>query len=137
MGYVRKRRRFNLVFEDEEFAGLEVLAKSTSMGKILHLIDLSDIPRDRIVAGNEKDRIEQLFRIFMENVVSWNLEHEVKDGTEETPCTYEGLLLHDPDFVLNLALAWMDGVVATPGPLGEKSSDGKPSEVPPIPMEIL
>lgn len=132
MGYVRKRRQFKLVFEGEEFEGLEVRAQSTSMGKILEFVDLSSMNSEQL--AKEQDSIRQLFAIFMENVTEWNLEHE--EGVP-TPRTFEGLMMHDPEFVLQLAFSWMDGVLAINGPLGRKSSDGKQSEEPPIPMEIL
>lgn len=134
MGYVRRARRFKLTFEDPEFEGLEVTAQSTSTGAVMHLLDLADMTPEKLKDAGVKQEMEELFRIFMDNVRGWNLESE--DG-EPVPCTYEGLMEQDMDFVLSMALAWLDGVVSVSGPLERKSNAGKPLEAPQIPMEIL
>lgn len=143
--YVQKRKQFRLIFEDEDKAGLEVLAKSTSMGKLLGLMDLANM--DRKFGPEERGKLDSLFTLFMRCVREWNLSHEVEVENEAgevigekvipTPRTREGLMEHDPDFVLDLVFAWMDGVIGTPGPLEQRSDGGKPSEEVSIPMETL
>ena len=135
-GYVRKRRQFVLVFEDPEMEGLEIRAASTSTGNLLDLMDLADM--DRAQLREQKDRLTELFGKFIDCVREWNLEHEGPDGEPvPTPRTVEGLLQHDPDFVLDITMAWMDGVVGTPGPLDKTSADGRPSAEQSIPMDDL
>lgn len=137
MGYVRRKRRFKLTFEDPELEGLEVLAQSTATGDIVHLLDLAEMSPQSLKGAEVKKQVEELFRLFMDNVREWNLEEEENGVRTAVPCTYEGLMTQDLDFVLSLALAWMDGVVSISGPLDRKSGGGKPLEEASIPMAIL
>lgn len=137
MGYVRRKRRFKLTFEDPELEGLEVLAQSTATGDIVHLLDLAEMSPQSLKGAEVKKQVEELFHLFMDNVREWNLEEEENGVRTAVPCTYEGLMTQDLDFVLSLALAWMDGVVSISGPLAQKSGGGKPSAEASIPMAIL
>lgn len=136
--YRKARRQFLLKFDDAEREGIEVRASSTSLGNLVDLMDLAEM--DRASVREEKERLLKLFERFMGCVKSWNLDHEVEgedDVWEETPLTVAGLMMHEPDFVLDLVFAWMDGVVGTPGPLARKSDGGEPSEEVSLPMEAL
>ena len=133
MGYVRKRKVFVLTFEDPEYAGLEVRATSTSLGNLLGMVDLTQIST-RGFRPEDITSINDLFELFSNCLVSWNLEQE--DGTP-VPCTLAGLRDQDMDFALELIMAWMDGVVSTPAPLPGKSNSGELLEVPSLTMEPL
>jgi hypothetical protein len=136
VGYLRKARQFVLVFEGEDMAGLEIRATSTSTGNLLDLMDMVDMDRKNL--REQGERLRDLFGRFMSNVREWNLEHEGPEGEPvPTPLTVEGLLMHDPDFVLDVSMAWMDGVMGTPGPLAPTSDDGRPSAEALIPMDDL
>jgi hypothetical protein len=90
--------------------------------------------------AEQKEGVEELIKLFAGALVSWNLEEEAEDGIAPVPATYEGLMDQDMDFVIDLILSWMDGVVSISDPLSSKSSDGEPPpagapEVLSIPME--
>lgn len=134
MGYRRERRIIRLVFEDEELAGLEVRARSVSLGRMLDLLDLADRAKEQ-----DRQAIEHIFRMFADALESWNLEDE---NDTPVPLTYEGLLGQDTDFVMDLVLAWKDGVAGIRVPLDQPSSDGSASQTTAgaellIPMEPL
>ena len=136
MGYVQRRKQITLKFEDEERAELFVRAQSTSLGNMLDLMDLADMDRQKLSTQEQKGRLVQLFELFVECLLERNQEHEVGEGSEPTPRTLEGLMMHDFDFVLDLVFAWQDGVVGVAGPLAQKSDGGNPSVEALIPMEI-
>lgn len=139
MGYLRKRRQFVLVFEDEEFTGLEIRASSTSLEKYLDFMDAVEKDRSKdALTSEQRAQMEELCGLFIENVQSWNLQHEGPNGEAvDTPITLAGLKKHDLGFVFDVVFAWMDGVTGVSGPLARKSGDGKPSPEESIPMESL
>ena len=94
MGYVQRRKQITLKFEDEERAELFVRAQSTSLGNMLDLMDLADMDRQKLSAQEQKTRLMQLFELFVSCLLEWNLEHEVGEGSEPTPRTLEGLMMH-------------------------------------------
>lgn len=143
-GFKKARRQFVLRFEDEELQGLEVRATSCSLGKLMGLLALADMGRK--FSPEDVKKLDELFALFTSCVKEWNLEHEediVESGEVvdtvwvQTPRSIDGLKEHDPDFVLDMVFAWMDGVVGTSVPLERRSEGGKPSEEELIPMETL
>ena len=113
MGYRAPRKTFRLVFEDEDRAGLEVRARSASVGRLLEI--------------EEKDGAESvrmLFEAFADALEGWNLEDE--DGNP-VPATLAGLMSLDLDFATDLVAAWKEGITGISGPLERKSNGGAPS----------
>lgn len=158
MGFREKRRTFVLAFpEDSDYAGLEVRAKSISFGQLMGVLNLARMGEGGKKFGVEDIQdIDEMIRIFAGRLVSWNLEDEDGDpvslepvhvetgdsiGTlqRETPAEarYRVLMERDMGMVLDLVLAWLDGMVGTPGPLDKNSHSGGPSEEVSIPMEPL
>lgn len=129
MGYRRGRKVFRLSFEDEP--ELEVYAYSTSLGKVLGLLEL--VQGEGQVGLKDVAKLDELMGTFAESLKEWNLEQE--DGTP-VPATLDGLKTQDLDFVLELILAWMEAVVSISGPLKQKSSDGDQSPEALIPMDV-
>lgn len=134
MGYVRKKKIFVLTFEDPDLEGLEVRASSTSLGALLELVSLADIGKGKKFGIEDIEKLDDLFQLFAGCLLSWNLEEE---GGAPVPTTVAGLKSQELDFVLDLIMAWMDGVVSTPAPLPPRSNDGDSSEVPPLTMATL
>jgi len=157
MGYVRKKKVFVLKFEDPELAGLEVRATSTSLGSLLELVSLSEIGKGKRFDMADVARLDEVFLLFASCLTSWNMEEE--DGTPigfeprqilvkgddatavrmETPeeAKLRALKAQDTDFVMELIVAWMDGVMSISDPLSKSSNSGAPLEVPPLTMEPL
>lgn len=134
MGYVRQKKIFVLRFEDPELEGLEVRATSTSLGSLLELVSLAEIGKGKRFDMADVKRLDELFDLFVNCLQSWNLEEE--DGSP-IPTTLAGLKSQDMTFVMDLIMAWMDGVVSIPTPLSKKLNSGEQSEVPPLTMEPL
>jgi hypothetical protein len=104
-GYRRERTLYALKFEDPEFEGLEIKAKSLPMREFFEL------QKFQAEAESSPEAAEQVIRRMAEVLVSWNLEDE--EG-QPVPATYEGLADQDMSFVLPVFYAWMDAVASVP-----------------------
>lgn len=128
MGYKKQSRIYKLVFDDPDYEGLEVRAKSLSIGKMRKFM------RDR--DSDDEAAMEKSLEVFEGCLVSWNLEEE--DGTPVPP-NREGFDSLDVDFVMHLISVWMETITGVPdeSPLHGKSSGGAQSLEASIPMEPL
>lgn len=149
MGYKPQRKVYKLKFADDEYEGLEVLAKSVSLGVLLEFRDLANnaqkksftIPEgatpEEIVAAAEAAGVDGsaamssfllLVEKFAEVLVSWNVEEEGPDGEDiPTPPTLEGLLAQEPIFVMKIVETWVEVVAGVDNPLPQSSSSGETS----------
>lgn len=122
------------------------------------MMDLARLGEDRRMTADAIKDVSGMFRTFAGKIESWNLEDEngnpvslepievpVPDSRDlsatrrETPAEakYRVLMEQDMDMVMSLVLAWLDGMVGTPGPLGGTSNAGGQSEEVSIPMDAL
>lgn len=131
MGFRAKRTVYKLIFDDPDYAELEIKAASTSIGTLLDLANAAAGAR----AGAGLDRVDSLVDEFVGALKSWNLENE--DGVP-TPLTREGLLSHEPAFVLDILLTWFDAMmtVQEADPLAGRSTSGNQSLVVELPMDL-
>lgn len=132
MGYEDPSEAFRLEFEDRD--GLEVLAGSISMGRVLELTEQADTLR----AGNGNSlSARELFEEFAGALRSWN----VTKGGEDVAPDLTGLLSLSPRLAMTILLAWFDAMVGgdlEAGPLDRRSANGKPSGPAPfVPTEVL
>jgi hypothetical protein len=136
MGYKRKKTIYRLVFEDEEFDGLEVRAYAPPLSYLKRSIDMAALAgrRSDELSPDELALVNGFFTGFSKHLVSWNLEDD--DGAP-VPATLEGVLDQDIDFVFQIIGAWLDSVGEVAGPLGQSSSAGLPSLAASLPMEPL
>jgi hypothetical protein len=139
MGYVRNRV-YRLKFEDPEYEGLEVRARSAPIGRFLDLAGMADAAK----ASEAKalDDIGELVDGFAQSLVSWNVEDLADpddDNSERTPvpATLEGLRSQDFEFVFDIVMAWIGAVADVATPLDRLSKGGLPSVAASIPMEPL
>ena len=156
MGY-RRNKVYLLGFTDPEFEGLEIRTRGISINRALQAATLAEA-FDRLDKPGIEDavKIDTLMRIFAgcpaecgqvheelagqggghftSRIVDWNLEDE--HGRPLEPC-YESFTDQDADFTVPVVMAWLEGVMGTPAPLDETSSDGKPPGAVSIPMETL
>lgn len=133
MGYVRKKKVFVLNFEDEDLEGLVVKATTVSTEQLLEIEgSLSQIKKV------DKDKVREILSTFAKVLVSWNLEDE--EGAP-VPCSLDGLLGQDFEFVLAILYGWIEGVSSVAAPLDKKSSNGVKSHLESslldMPMELL
>ena len=133
MGYTPKRRVFRLLFEDEEYDGLVVKVRSTSVGRLLEFMGFLAMDTDELTPA-DVEKITGLFEAFAEVLVEWNVQEE--DG-QAVPATLDGVRTQDAPFVMAIMRVWFQAVTTAPAPLPATSSDGAPSAVPPLPMEPL
>ena len=131
MGFVRERRAYRLVFEDD-LAGLEVVAQSVGLGDYFVISELASVKLPLSAADVGKFR--KLLKAFADVLVSWNLESSL--GVP-VPATYEGLLTQDPYLIVSVVGAWMDAIAGVSGPLGPPSSDTERFPEESLPMEAL
>jgi len=116
MGFRHEPKTFRLVFDDPALEGLEVKARSLSIGE-LHDPDI------------------RVFESFAKALVSWNLEDE---NGNPLPATLETIEAYpDVDFMTGLTSAWMDAVTGVDKRLGKGSPSGEQSLEGSIPMETL
>lgn len=135
-GFRAPRKLYQLVFEDEDLAGLEVIASGLTLGE----------RRDYL--KNEPDNGDVLLRLdydiayFVDHIKSWNLEDE--DGNA-LPIEPESLSALDSGHVRAMLTTWMQRVnraAAVSPDLGKASNDGSTTATTPsmeasLPMESL
>lgn len=144
MGFERNKT-YVLAFDGTDYEGLEVRARGASVAGLMRAVDLATLLDGGKLGSEDMTRIDTLFRIFAgcpalcvrtheeladsgrehyaNKILSWNL---TEDG-QPISADYEGLMSQDIEFASDLVMAWLDGVVGTPGPLGDSLSAGTPS----------
>jgi hypothetical protein len=126
-GYRTQEKHYKLVFEDDEFEGLEVVAKSLSVGDFLKMTELAGKGSD-VDSGN----IRTMFETLAASLVYWNLEDE---KGKKVPSTLAGIMSQDFDFIMSIIGAWMEGMAAV-SPKSQKTSNPG-SALASLPMETL
>lgn len=119
-----------LQFEDPDYAGLEVKARSVSLGVLLDLEDETSAMRQ----GSGTAHTRGLLSLFTDKLISWNLED---DDDKPIPTTLEGILSLEIDHAYPIVLAWVDAMLSVTASTGKASSSGPPSAPPNFPMEAL
>lgn len=155
MGYKPQRKIYKLIFADEEYEGLEVMARSVSLGALLEFRTLaSNATRNKftvpdgatpeeIVAAAEAAGVDTddalgafllLVEKFAQVLVSWNVEEEEPDPADEskmidvpTPANMAGLLDQEPTFVMKIVETWVEVVAGVDTPLPRSSNSGETS----------
>lgn len=130
MGFKPEHDLYELVFG--EYPELEILAKGTSLGKLLAIGRMN-------VSLNEQDqeKTQKVFKFISKRIVTWNVEHpdfEDEDLEEDSeievcprcglepgaplPTTVDGLMCLDLRFVMKIFFGWMQAVARIPLPKG-------------------
>jgi hypothetical protein len=131
MGFTVKRKIYKLIFEDDDLAGLEILARSVSLGQMLAISGEGRVGK---VDTEDAEQTQGMFEMFAGALVQWNLEEE--DGTP-IPVTMEGLQGLDTEFVTAIIEAWTSAIAGVTAPLAKQSTSGGTSQEASIPMETL
>lgn len=126
-GYKREKPLYKLIFADDQFNGLEVVAKSMPFGEFLEMQKL------QARATEDADAGEKIIRKFGDVIESWNLED---DDDKAVPATYDGLAAQDLPFVLAIFQAWMEAVADIPKTSPTASNGGGTFPEQSIPMEV-
>ena len=126
-GYKRDKPIYKLIFADDQFNGLEVVAKSLPLGEFLELQKLQSH------ATEDPEAAEKIMRKLGDVLISWNLED---DDDQPVPATYDGLASQDLPFVLAIFQAWQEAVAGVPNPSPAASNGGGTFQEQSIPMEV-
>ncbi|UJV42092.1 hypothetical protein [Streptomyces sp. AMCC400023] len=127
MGYQPKKKIYTLEFEEPEFEGLEVRIGGLNTGQVM------DIDAARADGGDAA--IVTMLKLLGDRLIEWNVDHP--DTSEPVPPTFEGVCSLDMDFNWAIINAWQSAVAGVKAPLDEPSTDGEPSLVASIPMDVL
>lgn len=121
MGYVPKKRTYDLDFTGTDYEGLEITVR--------------DMTTDELISMPSSTTHEALVAAFAGQLVAWNVETE--DGTPVPP-TPENVRSQDRSMNQIVIERWLDALNGVPsGPLPQPSPDGGPSPEVTIPMEPL
>jgi hypothetical protein len=121
VGYKRNPKIYNLVFDETtDHPGLEVQVRTITMGQLVK------------VWSNEGGSVDT-FEMFVDRLVSWNLEDE--NGTP-VPTTREAVEAEDDDLIMAITRKWSQTVMGVPAPLGGDSNSGEPSAAESVLTEI-
>lgn len=127
MGYKREVQAYKLVFEDPQFEGLEVTAKSLALRELFALQGLQE------KVATDPAALEKVIRTLADAVVKWNL---TDDDDQPVPCDFDGLSGLDMAFVVAIIEAWISAMGGVPkAPLSASSAGGTSLEQS-IPMEV-
>lgn len=143
MGF--KRPTYKLIFEGQ-LEGFEAAMRGATLGEVVRIQTLLTSGSQLMDPANTADRSE-LVQLLGSKLISWNLTEDVVIEPTEyiemhtverpVPATAEQLANEDWSLVLALASAWIDAGVHAKAPLDQGSSNGVPSEVDSIPMDVL
>lgn len=125
-----KLKIFNLSFEDPDYEGLNVRARSRTLGEILEVADQAESAR----SGAGISQVRELLELFVDSLESWNLTGQ---DDQDVPPTMEGLLGQEMDLALDIVLAWFDSMASVAGPLARGSTNGSKFQEASLPMVDL
>jgi hypothetical protein len=122
-----------LVFDGEQYEGLEVRCRRPTIGDILDLARLRTVTADATEAA-VMAKVDGLMARMASLITAWNL---VGEDDEPVPVTAETVAGQDYEFVLAIAGAIGAGGAGVAPPLPQPSEGGVPSLEASIPMETL
>lgn len=131
MGF--QRGNLKLEFDDPEFAGLEVKSRRFSVGELLDVHEFGVLLRQG-TKEERKERLDDLFRLLDEKIVSWNYEDEDGLPVEKTAGSLAGI---DEAFLEAILTGVVQGSKRVAVPLERPSADGPPALEVSLPMEPL
>jgi hypothetical protein len=106
MGYRRKQRTYHLTFDRGPLQGFEMRTRVPGLEQVEAITGMVNID---LSSGRPTNEDVAKVRTFCEAmafcITEWNLEGE--DG-EPVPCTRMNLLSQDIEFLLPLAMGWLD-----------------------------
>lgn len=128
MGY-RKIPTIYTLKSFDDYPGLEVRMAGLKLGKVRKLVSIME-------DDDEKTNtvVEEMARLVVEGLVSWNLEEE--DGSP-SPATEAGVEDLELPMLLTIVSEWLDQMTGVDDDLGKGSSSGVISPVALPTMESL
>jgi len=127
--YKPERQTYTIQFADAP--GLEMRCTSTSLGRLHSTQQLSRDPARQLEA----------FKVFTDNVVSWNIVHPDMENPDYASCplcgspagapldtTLEGLTCLDVGFITKLFMGWVEGMTTVSVPKELSSNLGETAQ---------
>lgn len=131
MGFTPEETHYKLLFEDPQYAGLEVTVRECSVGELTELAKLAGDAQSAPALA-KVPTVDRMFTILGESLVEWNLEDRKGSPVPATPA---GVRSQSLRLVLAVVQAWMAAVAEVDAPLGNGSGGGETSLELSIPME--
>jgi hypothetical protein len=127
-GYKPTKKLYDLEFVD--FPGLEVKARSASIGEIKAAQELNIDPAEK-----DPEKQMEAFTFFEKKIVEWNIIHpEIDDGDicpvcglkedDPVPPTVAGMLCLDISMMLAIIFGWIQTVARVSVPKGMSTNGG-------------
>lgn len=121
-GYKPPRTLYRLNFSQTEHAGLEVVAKGTSVNGLMELTDvgaeLDDLDPDTMEPAELRKKLTEMFRPFAAVLHDWNV---IGDDDEPVPANLHGLLEQEVPFIAMIIEAYVSALSQAPPPLPSSS----------------
>ncbi len=129
MGFVRKRKLYQLDFTGTSLEGLAVSIRGMSVAEALSLADLGEMQAGDV----EAEKVREVFEFVVSKIESWNLTDE--QGFPVPPSAEE-IMSWDAGEAFAAIAAWQASVMDAPAPLERRSNGGSKWGGPPIPMDV-
>lgn len=136
MGFVHKPKTYTLR-PGGELAGLEIVARGLSMGRLLTVSALmAKLEEDDAAAGI--DATTQLVDVFSQALQSWNMEQPDEAGIPvPVPPNSQAVADLEFDVLLTILTDWIGTMTGVPAPLGSVSPSGGTFPEASLPMAEL
>ncbi len=135
MGFVRKRKLYAIDLTGTSLEGLDLVMCGLTVRESLTLSGLQDMAE--APAGEQAEKLRELFEFVAGKIARWNLEAENPDGTREPVApSADELMSWDTGEAFAIIAAWQKAVEGVSDPLERRSSAGSRWEGEPIPMAI-
>jgi hypothetical protein len=152
MGYTHNRKRYHLMFENADYAGLEVTMTGSNLGDVLNstkigvamtegdtlakaMSDTSAPDRQlellQKMSGME-EVVDSFYRAFASHLISWNVEEP--PGTPVPP-DFDGVKTQELSFINDIMTAWRTAVQGVDENLSPPSNNGGHALEASLPME--
>jgi len=134
MGFVRKRKLYQLDFTGTGLEGLTVNIRGMSVEEALQLSGLERLSRSEGGPTEEDEaEIRRVFDFVASKIESWDL---VTEEGEPVPVSGAEMMSWDAGDAFAAISAWQSAVMEPPAPLERRSSGGSTWQGPPIPMDV-
>lgn len=129
MGY-RKVPTIYTLTEIKDEPGMVVRMKAIKVGKLRKLMKVVSVDEDKMTP----EMIDEIFKLLLEGLVSWNLEDETG---REVPTTMDGIDELELTTVMNVLNEWLENMTGVDDDLGKDSPSGESFPGRPLTMEAL
>lgn len=121
MGFRPEVTIYNIDFKESSLEGLEMRASACTVDEYNKMLRAA-VSDNGITEQTLKDN-DWILRLFIDHLVSWNLDHPVTG--EPVPTTYEAMLTLERSLVSQMVAAWQMALVTVPKPSNSNSSSGE------------